>query len=94
MPSGMYCIRSWRNCRPAWLPSELRLERKSASRKEPPNGQITRAKLSADCVSLRLDCSAKANLPSLVSAGPYSSLSAPQVSGGPSKPASSSMQLL
>ena len=94
MPSGMYCIRSWRKRSPARLSSEDRFERNSSSRKLPPKGQMTRAKLSADCVSLRFDWSAKAYRPSPVSAGPYSSLSCSQVSGGPSKPASSSMQEL
>ena len=70
MPSGMYCIRSWRNFRPARLSGDIRFDLNSLFRNEPPNGQMTRAKLSADWVSLRLDCRANAYLPSLVSAGP------------------------
>ena len=55
----MYFIRSWRNFRPVWLSLDIRFDLKSLSSSEPPNGQSTRMKLSADCVSPRSDCSAK-----------------------------------
>jgi len=46
--------------RPVWLSGAFRFEWNVLSSSDPPNGQITRMKLSHDWVSPRSDCSAKA----------------------------------